>query len=495
MGTIETRVTRTQWAIGQGGFQTGIIDFYVNGTHGRYTYAYDCGTEERRTLIENRIRQFDQQATILQTGTHPTSRQKTIATGLRSRLTNLILNNEANSPTKTKIDTLYISHFDLDHISGIPALCDEREVTECVIPTTTVHERFLCLASNLFRNDKNGSTGTITEERIHEISEWIWKFYEQPEVALKLMIDKHIKVRESPYAEANDQETTHQNQNETLEEREIYSKTTQITSAARTPVGTIKIQSNRTQIRAATSNNTSIPIWELRSHTLHDVILSKVAEQFISNLIERNLITQGKDITHPNAFKEFYMSSNLNELKQIGKCLKETINHFKKHQQITYIASGTTVPNTFSLMLYSGAPSKLSIMNVQTRSIHGQSTTLEIHNRTGWINCSDAPIGRRSKPLSTFIHLYSDIFGQITTFLPPHHGSDKDWSPDLLSHLSMSRPPHMPKVVIPAHSQRYHHPGFDLIRYLQHNHCATFIVNNEPANTYCELQSFKVQYL
>lgn len=187
MGTIETRVTRTQWAIGQGGFQTGIIDFYVNGTHGRYTYAYDCGTEERRTLIENRIRQFDQQATILQTGTHPTSRQKTIATGLRSRLTNLILNNEANSPTKTKIDTLYISHFDLDHISGIPALCDEREVTECVIPTTTVHERFLCLASNLFRNDKNGSTGTITEERIHEISEWIWKFYEQPEVALKAL--------------------------------------------------------------------------------------------------------------------------------------------------------------------------------------------------------------------------------------------------------------------------------------------------------------------
>lgn len=495
MGTIETRVTRTQWAIGQDGFQTGIIDFYVNETHGRYTYVFDCGTEARQTIIENRIRQFDQQATILQTSTHPTSRKNTIATGLHSRLTNLIVNNEGNSPTKSKIDALYISHFDLDHISGIPALCDGREVTECIIPTTTVHERFLCLASNLFRTDKNRSTDTITDERIHEISEWIWKFYEQPELALKLMINEHIKVRESPYAEANNQRTAHQNKNETLEEREIYSKTTHITSTTRTPVGTIKTQSDRTQIHAATPNNTSIPIWELRSHTVHDTILSKVAEQFISNLIERNLITQGEDITHPNAFKEFYVSSNLNELKQIGICLKEAINDFKKHYKITGLISGMTVPNAFSLILYSGTPSKLSIMNVQTKSIHAQSTTLEIHNRTGWLNCSDAPIGRHSEPLSTFTHLYADIFGQITTFLPPHHGSDKDWSPDLLSPLSMSRPPHMPKVVIPAHSRRYGHPGVDLIRYLQHNHCATFIVNNEPANTYCELQSFKVQYL
>lgn len=495
MGTIETRVTRTQWAIGQGGFQTGIIDFYVNGTHGRYIYAYDCGTEARRTIIENRIRQFDQQATILQTSTQPTSSQNTIATGLHSRLTNLILNNEVNSPTKTKIDTLYISHFDLDHIKGIPALCDGREVKECIIPTTTVHEQFLCLACNLFHTDKNGSTDTITDERIHEISEWIWTFYEQPELALKLIINKHIKVRESPYAEANNQRTTHQNNNETREERAIHSKTTQITSATRNPVGTIKTQSDRTQIHAATANNTSIPIWELRSHTLHDAILSKMADQFISNLIESNLITQGEDITHPNAFKEFYISSTLNKLKQIGRCLIETIDHFKKHHEITGIPSKTKVPNAFSLMLYSGTPSKLSIMNVQTTSIHAQSTTLEIHNRTGWLNCSYAPIGRHSESLSTFTHLYSDIFGQITTFLPPHHGSDKDWTPDLLSTLSMSRPPHMPKVVIPAHSQRYGHPGFNLIRYLQHNHCATFIVNNEPANTYCELQSFKVQYL
>lgn len=495
MGTIETRVTRTQWAIGQGGFQTGIIDFYVNGTHGRYIYAYDCGTENSQKLIKNTIRQFDQQATILQTSTQPTSSQSTIATGLHGGLTNLILNNEVNSPTKTKIDTLYISHFDLDHIKGIPALCDGREVTECIIPTTTVHERFLCLASNLFRTDKNGSTDTITDERIHEISEWIWTFYEQPELALKLMINKHIKVRESPYAEGNDQRTTHQNKNETPEEREIYSETTQITSATRTPVGTIKTQSDRTQIHAATSHNTSIPIWELRSHTLHDMILSKVAKQFISNLIERELITQGEDITHPNAFKEFYMSSTLEKLKQIGKCLKETIDHFKKQHKIARITSNTTVPNAFSLMLYSGTPSKLSIMNVQTKSIHAQSTTLEIHNRTGWLNCSDAPIVRHDESLPTFIHLYSDIFAQITTFLPPHHGSDNDWSRDLLSTLSMSIPPHMPKVVIPAHSHRHSHPGIDLIRYLQENYCTTFIVDHEPANTYCEQQSFKVQYL
>lgn len=97
---------KTVWAVGQGGFSMGTL--YEASTPQRrlYTYVYDCGSNQ--------------------------------LTDLRREIESAQLHFDIDEVRK--IDTLFISHLDSDHVNGIDMLCQSFDFRidrlSCRISTT-----------------------------------------------------------------------------------------------------------------------------------------------------------------------------------------------------------------------------------------------------------------------------------------------------------------------------------------------------------------------
>lgn len=83
---------------------------------------------------------------------------------------------QALSPTPT-IDTVFISHFDIDHIKGLRYLIQKAKVKELVIPYTTPEERFLYLAAS--QQARLSATNRTNDTRIDTFT---IKFTANPEM-------------------------------------------------------------------------------------------------------------------------------------------------------------------------------------------------------------------------------------------------------------------------------------------------------------------------
>ncbi|WP_339890238.1 hypothetical protein [uncultured Flavobacterium sp.] len=92
--------------IGQGGFYTGLLDFY-GSNHSQFNFVYDCGTLSERSNLDYAIESY------------------------KNRLCN-----------KT-IDILFISHLDDDHVNGIVDLLNGIRCQNIYLPYLTPFERLL----------------------------------------------------------------------------------------------------------------------------------------------------------------------------------------------------------------------------------------------------------------------------------------------------------------------------------------------------------------
>jgi glyoxylase-like metal-dependent hydrolase (beta-lactamase superfamily II) len=91
------RVTRTQWPVGQGTFSTGWVSFADSraSSEDGFHYVYDCGSQSSELITE--------------------------AVGEYAAIT-------------SRVDALFVSHFDKDHVNGIDALTSRMEVDTVYLP-------------------------------------------------------------------------------------------------------------------------------------------------------------------------------------------------------------------------------------------------------------------------------------------------------------------------------------------------------------------------
>lgn len=110
-------VNMTQWGVGHGGFHTTEVAFSGNDGSGR-RYIYDCGSTAPDRDLGPRIESYVQ--------------------GLKSQ-------------GKRQIDTLYLSHFDYDHVSGLEKLATELapevRIEKVVAPFLTPAQQLATIAS------------------------------------------------------------------------------------------------------------------------------------------------------------------------------------------------------------------------------------------------------------------------------------------------------------------------------------------------------------
>lgn len=107
-----------QWGVGHGGFHTAEIFEPVGRRRIIRRYVYDCGSKARRGLLYPRIEAY--------------------VDGLRA--------SDAQS-----IDTLYLSHFDTDHVNGLEKLSKELypdiKLLKIVIPFMEIDEKVMAISA------------------------------------------------------------------------------------------------------------------------------------------------------------------------------------------------------------------------------------------------------------------------------------------------------------------------------------------------------------
>ncbi|MDO4698622.1 MAG: hypothetical protein Q4A60_08130 [Pasteurellaceae bacterium] len=94
------------WAVGQGLFSSGKI---LSGGNPTFSWVYDCGTVSRKIFLENAIDQMVSQY------------------------------------SEPELDLLVISHFDKDHISGLPYLLGKKSANYWLLPYAPLWQRLLIL--------------------------------------------------------------------------------------------------------------------------------------------------------------------------------------------------------------------------------------------------------------------------------------------------------------------------------------------------------------
>ena len=115
MTIFKMRVSRTQWAVGHGFFHSGLIE-----SGGKpVTYVYDCGaTLANSNNLDREIDEFIcQLRSCWKNCRCPLCYPLRYPQWYRQRY-----NWRCSRRYSSLVDIMYISHFDYDHVSGIPKL-------------------------------------------------------------------------------------------------------------------------------------------------------------------------------------------------------------------------------------------------------------------------------------------------------------------------------------------------------------------------------------
>lgn len=369
-----------QWGVGQGGFNSQFV--YASSGHGWRTVAhviYDCGGQ--RDFIESAI-----QADI-----------------------ELL---KSNGPQR--VDAIFISHVDADHVGGVKTLLEELRnanivVGDIYLPHLNVPEKLAVVleASNISSTNASDSLDT-TGNTIR--AEDLWDV-----PGLLQEVNRDVTVIE---LEVSDTRPEDDPEGEVVRE-----------------VGDILIEADRRRGRTWARNTASNPtvareiFWEWLP--MVDERASKQSDT-ICAAIESNQKIGIADVST-------LTSASLKQVLMDDTRRKAMIAELKKGK---IIRSGSSVDSSFSnissIILYAGPPVTRKVGNdgviAQIVSVGWQSGGIydapwsNISKRElppGWLGTGDAEL-KLSKSLNDLLKFVGDRNGHIGVLSSPHHGGKKN---------------------------------------------------------------------
>lgn len=360
-------ITRIQYPIGQGCFHVGSIQPSVTteDSSQAFHYVYDCGSDDRDSLD-----------TAIENYKNKTSR----------------------------VDALFVSHLDRDHVNGIDQLCSAVKVDTVYVPH--VNEEVLIL--ELIQAELDGKLSASLVEASLEPE----KFFKNKDVR------RVIRVRSSPVGGVPEPRT---NDNREEPDRTNTVDNTDATGGS----SNIEIINSGTRIPCSPQgiNWTLVPHVDPAQANNLNMFKSEVRK--ILKLKGKQSITSAKLLDAIRDSKE-------------RKCLRKCYNKI--------IPSGAKrMHNRVSMSLYSGPVSlkkkQFIEYRISCRSNIYTDGSLEsgdkfligsLENRVGWIGSGDATL-KVIKVRTAWKGTYSPYQNFIVSLLLPHHGSKHNFDSDVLN--------------------------------------------------------------
>ncbi|MCD2168296.1 hypothetical protein LPW41_01145 [Microbacterium sp. JC 701] len=382
---------RTQWAVGNGFFHSGQVATPATAIN----YVYDCGALDR------------------------TANQASL------RREVLVSTERENS-----IQLLFISHFDFDHVSGLPTLAATATIDRFFIPLVPAGERLLSFAANLTAG--NGDASPVIES-----------FYED------LIIDPAQALANLT---ANQAERAAIVTVEPTTSADVPLKD-RVTDA---PEGLTRDEVAGAQIDAGlgldfepirvTASAQGAVVWEWVTFVSQRALDAVPA--FVNALIRRKLIAGADDLGKPAKVEDLVRNHQRLLTDAYDEAVRTVGSSFNK--------------NLTSLMLYSGPPPSSRLRAYRAKASPAERPEIGAWGpRPGWLGLGDADLRSQAR-LDEVNNAFNSRKPFVGTFAPSHHGSRHDWNTDLLRgfYPECSR---LPTHVFAA-SGAYGHPHGKVIR-------------------------------
>lgn len=360
-------ISRTQWAVGNGFFHSGnvsTVGFEVN-------YVYDCGARSDAQIeLARETEEF------------------------RRRV--------------ERVDFMFVSHFEFDHVSGIPLLTDRIDIERFVIPLVPSVERLFilggCIVDGSYDGDGPGR-------------EFYDDFIIDPSAALASLTSNNSTpalVQVIPPAQSAPPATS-------AEMPELLSpaKIQGARVAAQLVVGWASE-------RVTCGDGMNI-LWEWFPYVATQA--RGATPNFSSALVRRGVIRSESELDSP-------------------KRVRDIVKRHRDELAGAYTDAVATVGRSFtrnltSLMLYSGP-----VVGAQHRAYRTRNTNVERAEigawdpRPGWLGLGDDDL-RATKRVDEVNGAFQSRKPLVGTFAPSHHGSGLDWDDALMDGFdpsSMHRP-------------------------------------------------------
>ncbi|WP_165350344.1 MBL fold metallo-hydrolase [Xylanimonas protaetiae] len=318
----------------------------------------------------------------------------------------------------SKVDMVFLSHFDQDHVNRVKDLVAAIPVERFVIPLVSAPERLLALARSLDSREPIDPDG------------WYASFVVNPRGALTALPNQ---AGDAEIIEIPPGTTPEFADDDVLAAGDV----TEPTGAATTWVPPLVTRPAR--IEAATRGGRTRPVWLWETYVLADVTdRQRLFVQALAQELCVDAESLAKDIDRTACVRSLVM----NESRALRKA---------------YEAVSTDL-NFTSLMLYSGPVNAIGTGNSAKswRTRHGGVDRAEIAAwdvRPGWLGTGDAPLNSAGR-LKEFGRVFERHLPNVGTFALPHHGSRWSLDPVLLDMFS----PPLPACVVSATTPRYGHP-------------------------------------
>ncbi|TNJ43381.1 hypothetical protein [Phaeobacter sp. B1627] len=428
--------TRVQHPVGQGFFHSGHLKDRI-GTC-RLRYVIDCGSKAK----------------------YKAAREKQIDDFVKLPGSNRLLN------------LLMVSHIHEDHVNGIERLLDKKsglKVDTIMMPLTTVQERLIAFARS------------IAEDASAAGSEFFRRFVISPEEALSEFGPRQI-VLVRPGAPDDGAPGGTSEPDAPLPESEG-----QFDSDDGKPLPEWRfVGKGRIVHRTHSSRNGSAN--SVRISTLPDSVGIELPVghgdwkwlilPYVDPKVEAGIAKFERMLARRLGFKVADVR------KQMGNAdyVKDLIVKHVEELKAAYLKVASDL-NVTSLCLYSGpaAPADKS----EGRWFAGDCEVpwlgcFRLSEGGGWLGTGDAAL-KEKKRLDLFLEHYQHLLDQVSTLTMPHHGSERNFHPDLLDSIRPSR-----CVAAADDFSNWRHPGTSVVQSVASRGMPLFVATADERSEFSE---------
>jgi len=425
--STQLEATITQFAVGQGGFLVGRI-VKKNGNNSReFTYAFDCGSINRE--------HFQQ--------------------GL-------------DACPVTRLDVLFVSHLDLDHVNGIDALAAKVQIDAVVIPCLDELHTTIVAAEYI---EKVGVNESIVE-LLRNPAKWfgergVKKVYFQ---SRDNSMDDFLMQENQDRQDLNEDNPGNNFQDNGRLPYQIEASRINRKKQVKTTKGVVEqvILGGAVKVKVGTPkylNEPRAPVWILVPfvHLFSKVSLDAFtkAASDVLNIKPRSEVLPKRDF-----------------IKQLLSALRDETSRKKLKACYALLSSDNNKP---SMSLYSGL-ARLSHYKEISISINDLSHTPQKYHpqnpqkQYAWLSTGDANL-ESDETKSVWLKKYGPLLSSVAVFVLPHHGSNRHIHDDVINGVLDAA------IVACAATNRPKHPHPTLRQRLKIRHADIFQVSEFPESS------------